>query len=42
MTSDDDRVRAQYESYPYPERDPADEAKRLVTGSPMCATPPVV
>ncbi len=34
MTSDDDRVRAQYESYPYPERDPADEAKRLVTGSP--------
>ena len=34
---DDDRsaaVHAQYESYPYPARDPADEAKRLVTGSP--------
>lgn len=27
-------VRAQYEAFPYPERDPADEAKRLVTGSP--------
>ncbi len=27
-------VRAQYESYPYPVRDPADEAKRLITGSP--------
>ncbi|MDA1309062.1 MAG: class I SAM-dependent methyltransferase [Proteobacteria bacterium] len=27
-------VQAQYESYPYPARDPADEAKRLVTGSP--------
>ncbi len=24
----------QYDAYPYPERDPADEAKRLVTGSP--------
>ena len=34
MTDDDDPVRAQYEAYPYPERDPADEAKRLVTGSP--------
>lgn len=35
MTHDsDDAVRAQYESYPYPLRDPADEAKRLVTGSP--------
>ncbi|RKF16594.1 class I SAM-dependent methyltransferase [Roseovarius spongiae] len=28
------QVREQYEAYPYPERDPADEAKRLVTGSP--------
>lgn len=27
-------VHAQYESYPYPERDPADEARRLITGSP--------
>ncbi len=27
-------VRAQYEAFPYPARDPADEAKRLVTGSP--------
>ncbi len=27
-------MRAQYEAYPYPERDPADEAKRLITGSP--------
>jgi SAM-dependent methyltransferase len=35
MTENDDiRLRAQYESYPYPPRDPADEAKRLVTGSP--------
>ncbi len=30
----DDKVRAQYEAYPYPERDPADEARRLITGSP--------
>jgi len=29
-----DNVRDQYESYPYPSRDPADEAKRLVVGSP--------
>lgn len=29
-----DRVRQQYEVYPYPARDPKDEAKRLVTGSP--------
>ena len=29
-----DKVRAQYEAYPYPARDPKDEAKRLVTGSP--------
>ncbi|MFZ7091907.1 class I SAM-dependent methyltransferase [Primorskyibacter sp. 2E233] len=27
-------TREQYEAYPYPERDPADEAKRLITGSP--------
>jgi hypothetical protein len=24
----------EYEAYPYPERDPADEAKRLIVGSP--------
>jgi SAM-dependent methyltransferase len=30
----DDRVQAQYEAYPYPPRDPADERKRLITGSP--------
>jgi SAM-dependent methyltransferase len=30
----DRRVRAQYEAYPYPARDPADERKRLITGSP--------
>ncbi|MCC7047150.1 MAG: class I SAM-dependent methyltransferase [Alphaproteobacteria bacterium] len=29
-----DPVRAQYEAHPYPARDPRDEAKRLVTGSP--------
>jgi ubiquinone/menaquinone biosynthesis C-methylase UbiE len=29
-----DAVQAQYEAYPYPERDPKDEAKRLVEGSP--------
>ena len=29
-----DRVRDQYESHPYPARDPADEKKRLITGSP--------
>lgn len=29
-----DAVRAQYEAYPYPARDPRDEARRLVTGSP--------
>lgn len=28
------RVRDQYEAYPYPARDPADEKRRLVTGSP--------
>lgn len=27
-------VQAQYEAYPYPERDPRDEKKRLITGSP--------
>jgi SAM-dependent methyltransferase len=31
---DDDLVRRQYEAYPYPRRDPAEEAKRLITGSP--------
>lgn len=31
MTRD---VRAQYEAFPYPERDPKDEANRLITGSP--------
>ncbi len=30
----DDPVRGQYEAYPYPARDPGDEARRLVTGSP--------
>lgn len=30
----DGKVRAQYEAYPYPARDPADEAGRLITGSP--------
>jgi SAM-dependent methyltransferase len=29
-----ERVRAQYEAYPYPPRDPRDEAKRLIEGSP--------
>ncbi|WP_340116127.1 class I SAM-dependent methyltransferase [Pelagibius sp. 7325] len=29
-----DKVRDQYEAYPYPSRDPADEAKRLIVGSP--------
>jgi SAM-dependent methyltransferase len=29
-----DPVATQYEAYPYPARDPADEARRLVTGSP--------
>jgi len=28
------RVRDQYEAYPYPARDPRDEAKRLIAGSP--------
>ncbi|MCV2872923.1 class I SAM-dependent methyltransferase [Defluviimonas sp. WL0050] len=29
-----DMVSEQYEAYPYPERNPADERKRLITGSP--------
>jgi SAM-dependent methyltransferase len=29
-----DPVKRQYETYPYPERDPADEASRLIEGSP--------
>jgi len=29
-----DTLRAQYEVYPYPPRDPADEDRRLITGSP--------
>lgn len=29
-----DAVKAQYEAYPYPRRDPRDEARRLVVGSP--------
>jgi len=29
-----DPVQAQYEAYPYPARDPRDEARRLITGSP--------
>lgn len=28
------KVKDQYEAYPYPERDPKDEAKRLISGSP--------
>ncbi|WP_373356167.1 class I SAM-dependent methyltransferase [Pseudoroseicyclus sp. CXY001] len=34
MTGGLETTRAQYEALPYPERDPADEAKRLITGSP--------
>jgi SAM-dependent methyltransferase len=30
----DGRVLSHYEAYPYPARDPRDEAKRLITGSP--------
>ncbi|HEX6958774.1 MAG TPA: class I SAM-dependent methyltransferase [Ferrovibrio sp.] len=29
-----DSVKQQYEAYPYPARDPADEKRRLITGSP--------
>lgn len=32
--SRDAAVSAQYEAYPYPARDPAEEARRLITGSP--------
>jgi len=31
-------LRKQYEVFPYPERDPKDEAKRLITGSPSLPT----
>lgn len=34
MTETDTRVHAQYEAYPYPARDPRDEANRLISGSP--------
>jgi len=34
MASIDDRVREQYEAYPYPHRDPRDEKHRLVEGTP--------
>jgi SAM-dependent methyltransferase len=35
MSDDADRqLAAQYEAYPYPARDPRDEAKRLIVGSP--------
>jgi len=34
MSDFDRHVRAQYEAYPYPSRDPKDEAKRLIEGSP--------
>ncbi len=30
----DNPLRLQYEAYPYPPRDPADEKTRLITGSP--------
>jgi len=30
----DPRIRGQYEALPYPPRDPADEARRLISGSP--------
>ena len=30
----DARLLAQYEAFPYPRRDPRDEAKRLIVGSP--------
>ena len=30
----DARLAEQYEAYPYPARDPRDEARRLVVGSP--------
>ena len=34
MPPADDPVRRQYEALPYPQRDPADEARRLIEGSP--------
>ncbi len=34
MPSSDDPVQRQYEAYPYPARDPAEEATRLISGSP--------
>lgn len=34
MTEATDPVRAQYEAFPYPERNPRDERRRLITGSP--------
>jgi SAM-dependent methyltransferase len=34
----DARLAAQYEAYPYPQRDPRDEAKRLIVGSPGLLT----
>jgi SAM-dependent methyltransferase len=34
MSSDQSLVRAQYESLPYPARDPREEKRRLITGSP--------
>jgi len=34
VSETDQQVHAQYEAYPYPARDPRDEARRLVTGSP--------
>lgn len=34
MDPQTDPVAAQYEAYPYPARDPAEEAKRLIVGSP--------
>jgi len=34
MDATDARLAAQYEAYPYPKRDPRDEAKRLIIGSP--------
>jgi hypothetical protein len=30
----DARLAAQYETFPYPQRDPRDEARRLIIGSP--------
>ena len=34
MHDGDQLVHDQYEAYPYPARDPEDEAHRLITGSP--------